>query len=107
MELGLRSSVAFVTGGSKGIGLACARALAREGARVAIAGRDPNVLASAVDDLHEEGLTDHAECVDLRDWRALDLAVARIEDALGGIEVLVNCAGAAKHHAPTSTERGR
>ena len=39
MDLGLSGRVAFVTGGSKGIGLACAEALSREGVKVAIASR--------------------------------------------------------------------
>lgn len=107
MELQLHGSTAFVTGGSRGIGFACARALAHEGVRVAIAGRDPHALAAAVERLAREGLTAHAECVDLRDWHALERTVARIEEALGGIEVLVNCAGAAKHHAAASVDHDR
>ena len=40
MELGLKNRTVLITGGSKGIGLACARAFLDEGARVAIASRD-------------------------------------------------------------------
>jgi NAD(P)-dependent dehydrogenase (short-subunit alcohol dehydrogenase family) len=45
MDLGLKDKVVLITGGSKGIGLACAFAFAAEGARVAIASRDAANLA--------------------------------------------------------------
>ena len=44
MDLGLTDRVAIVTGGSRGVGRACAAALLREGARVVISGRDPDRL---------------------------------------------------------------
>lgn len=50
MDLGLKGTGALVTGGSRGIGLATAVVLAREGARVALLGRDEEALArTAVD----------------------------------------------------------
>ncbi len=53
MELGLENKVALVAGGSSGIGLAVATELAREGAHVAIAGRDAGKLEAAVSGLQE------------------------------------------------------
>jgi len=47
MKLGLEGKVVVITGGSKGIGLACARAFAREGARVSIASRSEANLNQA------------------------------------------------------------
>jgi len=53
LDLGLENKVALVAGGSSGIGLAVATELAREGAQVAIAGRDPDRLQAAVRGLQE------------------------------------------------------
>jgi NAD(P)-dependent dehydrogenase (short-subunit alcohol dehydrogenase family) len=92
MELGLADRVALVTGGSKGIGLACAKALLGEGARVAIASRDPANIAAALRDLPgAEGVV-----ADFADAAAALAAIDHVERTLGPIDVLVNCAGAAK-----------
>jgi NAD(P)-dependent dehydrogenase (short-subunit alcohol dehydrogenase family) len=107
VDLGLKGKVALVTGGSKGIGFACARALAREGARVAIAARDRNALDEAVASLRSEGLEVHAESVDLRDAGAIESAVANVEMSLGPLDILVNSAGAARHSPPQSKDSGR
>jgi NAD(P)-dependent dehydrogenase (short-subunit alcohol dehydrogenase family) len=70
MELGLKDKVVLVTGGSKGIGLACARAFAAEGAKVAIVSRDPANLARAREQLASEGLHVHLTRADLHRGRS-------------------------------------
>jgi 3-oxoacyl-[acyl-carrier protein] reductase len=75
--------VALVTGGNRGIGLACARALADAGHRVAITYR--------TDAPDEPGL--FPVCCDLTDAEAVEAAFTQIEDELGPVEVLVNAAG--------------
>jgi NAD(P)-dependent dehydrogenase (short-subunit alcohol dehydrogenase family) len=107
MDLGLQGKVALVTGGSQGIGFACARALAREGARVAIVSRDGHALAQAAAALGEESLVVHPEPVDLRDASAVQAAVANVERVLGPIHILVNSAGAARQTPATSRDSGR
>lgn len=87
---GLADRRALVTGASGGIGSAVTRALAAQGARVAISGtREPVLeeLAGAVDG----GIVVLA--ADLADAEAADGLVARASEALGGLDILVNNAG--------------
>ena len=92
MDLALRHKLVLITGGSKGIGFACAQAFLAEGARVAIVGREHTTLDAALARL--PGATGFA--ADLREAEAAGAMVAAVERALGGIDVLVNSAGAAK-----------
>jgi 3-oxoacyl-[acyl-carrier protein] reductase len=73
----------LVTGGSKGIGLACASAFASAGHRVAV--------TSSSTPVHGEGLLP-VGC-DVTDPAQVEAAVAEVEDRLGAVEVLVSCAG--------------
>jgi NAD(P)-dependent dehydrogenase (short-subunit alcohol dehydrogenase family) len=97
MDLGLRGKRVLITGGSKGIGLACARAFLAEGAAVAITSRSESNLAAAKAALGGNVVTVAADCADEQSAAAM---VARVEAALGGIDVLVTSAGAAKRTAP-------
>lgn len=100
MELELEGKVVWVTGGSKGIGLACARAFVAEGAKVAITSRDPANLDAARQSLEADGDTVHTVAADLRDAAAAATAAGDIESRLGPIDILVNSAGAAKRYPP-------
>jgi 3-oxoacyl-[acyl-carrier protein] reductase len=88
MDLGLRDKVCVVTGASRGIGLATARTLAGEGARVLMVARDAELLAGAADEIGAE----HLAC-DVTDPEADDCIVATCAEQMGGIDVLVNNAG--------------
>jgi NAD(P)-dependent dehydrogenase (short-subunit alcohol dehydrogenase family) len=92
MDLGLKQKNVLITGGSKGIGLACARAFLAEGARITIVSRSQANLEAARDSLGKV----HVEAVDLTDASAAAAMVERVENALGPLDVLVNSAGAAK-----------
>ena len=90
----LRGSVAIVTGGSRGIGLAIARALVTEGAHVAITGRNEAHLAAARPTIESAGPgaveTLQADVRRAEDvTRAVDATVARF----GGLDILINNAG--------------
>lgn len=102
MELELGGKVVLITGGSKGIGLACAQAFAREGARVAIVSRSSENLQAAKALLEDAGYAVHIHVADLCDAAAAQMAVSAIEQQLGPIDVLINSAGAAKRHAPAA-----
>lgn len=104
MELGLKGVVALVTGASKGIGLACAAALAREGARVVGVSRSEANLAAARAELAREGLEMVTFAADLIDPAAAAQLVVEVEERVGPIGVLVNSAGAARRYAPEELE---
>ena len=95
MQLELEGTTVLITGGSKGIGLACARAFAQEGARVAIASRSVANLERAAATLAKEGLEVVTIAADLRDAVQARQMARTAEERLGGGGVLVNSAGAA------------
>jgi 3-oxoacyl-[acyl-carrier protein] reductase len=94
MNLGFEGSVAFITGGSKGIGLSTARLLAREGCRVAITARDPERLEQAAADLcRETGGEVRGFAGDMSVTADVERTVKQAIEAFGQIDVLVTCAG--------------
>jgi NAD(P)-dependent dehydrogenase (short-subunit alcohol dehydrogenase family) len=90
---------ALVTGGSSGIGLGCAVALAQQGARVTLAARSAEKLREAVTAIRAEGLDAEALPLDVGDVEATRAAVA----AHGPFDVLVNSAGTARHSPAKDT----
>ncbi|WP_322046813.1 SDR family NAD(P)-dependent oxidoreductase [Paraburkholderia sp. J67] len=104
MDLGLSNKVVLVTGGSKGIGLACARAFAKEGARVAIVSRDPANLARAREQLASEGLHVHLTRADLHEPHSAADVVEEVSSAVGAIDILVNSSGAARRYDPEALD---
>ena len=86
--------VVFITGGSRGIGLAIARALLREGARVAITATSDDTLREAAADL--AGGTASSVLPlrsDVRHYQEVERAVETAVNHFGGLDVLVNNAG--------------
>lgn len=100
MNLDLQGKVVLVTGGSKGIGLACARAFAAEGARVAIASRSEDNLRAAAAELAHAGHEVLPVVADFTDPQSAAAAVDRVEAELGPLDVLINSAGAARRIVP-------
>lgn len=86
-------ATALITGGATGIGLATARALGRDGARVGIAALPDAPLTAAAADLRAEGIEVVAVEADIRRAADAQRAVDATLTAFGGLDALVNCAG--------------
>lgn len=82
--------IVLVTGGTRGIGRACAEAFARAGARVALCGRDAAGAAQVAAEIGQEA---RGYGADMADSASVDAMVSAIESDLGPVEILVNNAG--------------
>jgi len=89
----MKNKVVLITGGTSGIGLACALAFGRAGARVVVTGRDAERLAAAAAQLAAAGITHRAVRADVGDEAAATRAVAETVAAFGQLDVLLNNAG--------------
>lgn len=101
----LASKVAVVTGGSRGIGAATARALAANGAAVAVVGRDRSALAEVTSIIHSAGgraIAVAADCTDEADLASLH---RRVADDLGPADILVAFAGGEGMPVPSGSEQ--
>jgi 3-oxoacyl-[acyl-carrier protein] reductase/bacilysin biosynthesis oxidoreductase BacG len=100
MELNLNGKTAIVTGGSAGIGLACAGALCREGVRVLIIGRNPQRLEQAAQSIAAVGAGNEGRVFTLSADLIHAEGVRRVEkeavERLHHIDILINAAGAAR-----------
>ena len=97
----LNGKTLFITGASRGIGLAIARRAAADGANIVIAAKTteanpklPGTIYSAAAEIEAAGGKALALSVDIRDEAAVLAAVARAVDTFGGIDILVNNASA-------------
>lgn len=94
MRIDLTGKRALVTGGSRGVGAATARMLARSGASVGITYRTRSADAEAVvAELRSDGATAWAAAVELSDPDAVEGVFRRMDDEVGGIDILVANAG--------------
>jgi 3-oxoacyl-[acyl-carrier protein] reductase len=95
MDLGLANATAVVVGGSRGMGLAAARCLAEDGARVAVVGRSRDALDSAAAELTDRGSPEALGLVaDIGDAGAVDDVFAEVNARWdGGLNVLINTVG--------------
>jgi 3-oxoacyl-[acyl-carrier protein] reductase len=101
MDLGLTDSVAILTGSSRGLGLASARALVAEGCRVCLCARGAERLAEAA--LEVEAVARRPGMVlpvqaDVSTAAGVELVTARTLETFGGIDILVNNVGRAGGH---------
>lgn len=103
MKIHVEGKVALVTGGSRGIGMAAARALAEGGAKVAIASRKPENLAAAKAELAALGVVVETFTSNVGKEGAAEALVSEVVDKLGPIDILVNNAATNPHFGPMVT----
>ncbi len=89
----IQDKVAVITGGNSGIGLATAKAFVREGAKVALLGRDAETLDAAVSELGDAAIGVQGDVTNLGD---LDRLFAAVKETYGKIDVLFVNAGVAQ-----------
>jgi 3-oxoacyl-[acyl-carrier protein] reductase len=89
----------LITGGGRGIGRAIAIACAREGAQVAITARSADQLAAVAAEVQAEGGIAVPLVCDVGDAAQVEAMVEAAQEALGGVNILVNNAGGGTEHA--------
>jgi len=92
MNVNLENKIAVVTGGTRGIGLACAEQLAASGATVAVVGRQPETVKKGTEVVGKKGKA-HGYQLDVSDIPAIAPAIEKIRKDLGEIDILVCSAG--------------
>jgi len=97
VDLALQNRKAIISGANRGIGRTIALAFAAEGMHLALLGRNERACIELAEEIVAEnsGLKAVAVRVDLEEPQTIDPAVKKAAAALGGVDVLVNCAGGA------------
>ena len=93
MEIDLKSRTAVITGGSRGLGEAMAKALAGAGARIALVARDRERLESVRDDITANGGTAEVFVADVTQEEAVSSLIEEVKSRFGNPQILINSAG--------------
>src|SRR6476659_4796221 len=98
MDLGLTDKVAVVTGSSRGLGLAAARALVADGCRVCLCARGEERLAEAAVEVEAAARKPNmvaAVQADVSTEAGIELVITRTVERFGGLDILINNVGRA------------
>ncbi|GHT46739.1 beta-ketoacyl-ACP reductase [Planctomycetales bacterium] len=93
MQVDLKDRVAIVTGGTRGIGLGICEVLARNGAKIACVGTNPEKLKSAVETVQKYGTETEGYICNVATTEDVEKTVELVLSKFGKIDILVNCAG--------------
>lgn len=94
MDLGLKDKIAVISGGSVGIGLALAQALAQEGVHIALCGRDGQRAADRAAEIAAKyGVRAIGLHADVSQAADVETFVHQVEEAFDGVDILINNAG--------------
>lgn len=104
MKLNLEDKIVVITGGSKGIGLEAAIAFGEEGCKLAICGRNPQVLSNARQILADKGFDIFTKALDVTDKDALSSFAKAVYDHWHRIDIWINNAGIPCHKAMMDME---
>lgn len=85
--------VAFVTGGSRGIGKGIVQLFAEEGTKVAFIDLNEEALAETTNELREKGYEVYSKVANVTDYAQVEQAVKEVHDTFGSVDILVNNAG--------------
>jgi NAD(P)-dependent dehydrogenase (short-subunit alcohol dehydrogenase family) len=101
-RLSLHGHVALITGASRGIGLAIARALATEGCDLVLAGRKLSPLQRAGRELTRQGIRVLAKVCDVRDPESVKALAASVRKQFSRLDILINNAGVGHQSRPVA-----
>lgn len=112
--MSLNKKTLFITGASRGIGLAIALRAARDGANIAIAAKTetphpklPGTIHSAAEEIEKAGGRPLPLVVDVRDEESVKIGIARTAETFGGLDIVVNNASAIQLTPVTATDMRR
>lgn len=100
----LQDKVCLITGAGSGIGAACARRFAREGAAVVLADINEEAVSRLASELASDTVQVMASALDVTDRPQVEALVARAVEWAGGLDVLVNSAGISRRNVPPDAD---
>ncbi len=95
--MNIKGKVAFIAGGGGAIGAEIGRTLARQGVAIALGDKNGAAAEAVAEQIRKAGGKSLGLAVDVTDKKSVEHAVGRAAEVLGGIDILVNCAGIYPH----------